>query len=238
MKIATILKDNYYIAFETLAYTLKKHCKGELPEFHIIHDGNLGSVWEVGEMGFKIFRYDANVLAPPIDAPEVAPRISWNWNKLKSFCLPEGKYVYMDADMICMSPWEELEQYDDFAICEDSLPHTYNAGLFVFDASLDSYRSLLDLIEVMKKEGQKFKNAEQSVLAHWLERGLHPFTILPRKFNMFNKDFTRRPEKWDPKEAVFIHYLGPVKPWDSDVYWGPDRIWKDIRREYESSYVD
>jgi hypothetical protein len=235
LKFVTILTESYYVGFETLAYSLLRWSPPELPELWIVEDGSVKNYDSLTDMGFKINVRLTEDLAPSDWFPKVNPRIQWNWNKLKLWMLPEDKYVYIDADMLCMNPWDDIFSYPDFSIAEDQKMGSRNLGLFVFQSSPKTYNELLDLTKTLQEEGNQFKNAEQSVISHWLVRGLHPFEILPRKYNMFNKFFSRDPAQWNPKEAVFIHYLGPVKPWDSDVWWGPDKLWKDVRRDYEAS---
>jgi hypothetical protein len=236
MNFAVILKENFYIGFETLAYTIKKWGPPELPEFWVVEDGSVINYNSVTDMGYQVHIMNTEDLAPSDWFPEVSPRIQWNWNKFKLWLLPEDKYVYIDTDMIAMSPWDNIFSYPDFSVADDQASGSKNLGIFVFRSSVKTFNELVDFTETLRLEGHKFKNAEQSVISNWLARGLHPFETLPRRYNMFNKFFNRQPELWNPKDAVFIHYLGPIKPWDNDVEWGPDKIWKDVRREYVRSY--
>jgi lipopolysaccharide biosynthesis glycosyltransferase len=158
-----------------------------------------------------------------------------NYQRLRFFLLPPGEYIWMDADLLCMRDARQLISWPSISACPDqpALPKNtnINMGLFRVDASEDLFDAC---VTYAKNHSEFVALADQSIVNRVLEQ--HP-GILTRqnyRWNMSVKSkFRERKlgDLWKPDEAIFIHFMGKVHPWEGDEHWMLEKL-NDIWREY------
>lgn len=229
MNLVTLCNQEYLIGLETLLYSISKY-PNPFEKVYILtddlkFDGFLD--WPVECINVNDFQ--------PYEYPIVSTRLQWNWHKLKAWLLPDGEYTFLDADMLCKDSTLGVHGMPDFsAVLDQGHENHFNLGFFVFRPSPLKYAQLHETIELLRDTGSEFKLAEQTVLNYTLLTHNWKRYEISENWNMMNKNFYRRPDRWKPEEAVFIHYVGARKPWDTWNEIGPDALWVKERREYEN----
>jgi lipopolysaccharide biosynthesis glycosyltransferase len=240
VNVVTVCNSSDYTPLRVLAHTLAKW--GD-PTLWVLTDKSIKSFDEIELKTVSIIGKD--LLPEPVAWP-VAGRLQFAWFKLAVWLLPDNDYLYLDTDIICMKPYDEIWSYEPIAICEDfsrrmRLPPVkttgdrYNTGVFRFRPSRAIYDELIVLMREMEyQQATSLGTADQAIFSRWLES--HEPTILPEKWNMFSKNRTHYKDKWDPDSAVFIHYAGGAKPWSRYIIPTdePSNLWWDARREMEA----
>jgi hypothetical protein len=161
--------------------------------------------------------------------PDTAQHLKFNWNKLRMFLLPEGEYLFLDVDFLCMRDAQAiLDTPSISAACEkpgivghkesqQPLRNRINAGLIRFDASRWFYDKCSDVIKMSIAKNYTVGLAEQTIINTVLEMNAKDprarLRHLGDKWNMPAFLATRNPKLWKPDEAIFIHYTGQCKPW-------------------------
>ena len=135
------------------------------------------------------------------------------------FDLPDG-YFYAVMDCFCERNWRNSPQYQ-IGYCQQSpekvqwpeeklgpKPALYfNAGMFVFEPSLSTYRDLLESV----KTTPPTLFAEQDFLNMFFRDIYKP---IPTEYNLILAMLWRHPENFDLKKVKVVHYCADgSKPW-------------------------
>jgi hypothetical protein len=234
MKLVSLLTPSYWPGLKALAHSLGGRGNVRRLDWIVATEKPAPPEWGdwLHGCGFRMVNVLLSELEPlPAPLPRTEPQFEFNWNKLRLFGLPAGEYIFLDADMLCMKDASEMLAMPSISAVGRTpggawISNGINAGFIRFDAS----RWLLDecLCVLRMNAGQMMSMAEQAVINIVL--AVHPelWHNLPSRWNMPTKALPARLE-----EAVFLHFIGMVKPWNQeDDERG--KIWRDYRhREYE-----
>ncbi|KAL8224819.1 hypothetical protein R6Q57_017376 [Mikania cordata] len=134
------------------------------------------------------------------------------------FDLPEG-YLYAVMDCFCEKTWSHTPQYK-IGYCQQSPEKVqwpvemgpkpslfFNAGMFVFEPSINTYHHLLNTLRVTPPT----PFAEQDLLNMYFKEIYKP---LPLIYNLVLAMLWRHPENVDLEQVKVVHYCAAgSKPW-------------------------
>jgi hypothetical protein len=241
MQLVSYLTPNFWPGLKVLAHSLahKGNIKGL--DWIVMTEERAPDEWRdwFGYCGFNMI----DLLFSQVgELPKKFPRgrkwLEFNWNKLRIFLLPEGEYVFLDADFLCMRDATELLTMPSISAAWDKPggghKNCINAGLIRFDASRELFDSCAKAIALSVEAGVGVGLAEQTILNYVFCRNPKLLRrILKDEWNMPAFLATRDPGLWRPEKAKFIHYTGQTKPWMDGVSHGglgPQKIWTDYAR--------
>ncbi|KAI7757124.1 hypothetical protein M8C21_029477, partial [Ambrosia artemisiifolia] len=134
------------------------------------------------------------------------------------FDLPDG-YFYAVMDCFCEKTWSHTPQYK-IGYCQQSPervrwpkdmglkpPLYFNAGMFVFEPSIDTYHDLLNTLRVTTPTSF----AEQDFLNLYFKDVYKPIPLI---YNLVLAMLWRHPENVDLEQVKVVHYCAAgSKPW-------------------------
>lgn len=169
--------------------------------------------------------------------------------KLGIFALPEtlGTCVYLDSDMICLNPVNDLESMSPISAVYDHLqlsgdpsplpagqPPEYNTGVLVFTPSRKIFEELSETYQ--RRHGERSHKGDQDVFFFWSQdKSVHP---LGSEWNFSKRHQDAVGAGWVRRRLPcirFLHFVG-AKPWTSNShittfrechYGWMEKIWWD-----------
>jgi hypothetical protein len=243
MKLVSYLTSGFIPGLEVLAHSLSHRGNMSGIEWLIItEDGELpGSVlkkfWLWGFIPTVLKMDEIGKDKWPDKWPDTRAHLYFNYNKLRILLLPPGEYFYLDTDLLCMNDAREMISMPSISGCKDQ-PHLNMSHLNLGVIRIDSNEALFDecvrVAEELGKGDKMIPLAEQTVLNIILNA--HPQSVnwLPVKWNLPTNMVVKAPKLWRPNEAIFIHYMGEVKPWMGDAHWvmeKPNNIWRNYKND-------
>jgi hypothetical protein len=238
MQLVSYLTPSFWPGLKVLAHSLAHRGNIKGLDWIVMTDERAPDEWRdwFGYCGFNMIDLlFSQVGELPKKFPRTRSWLEFNWNKLRCFLLPEGEYVFLDADLLCMRDATELLIMPSISAAWDKPGGGHkdciNAGLIRFDASPELFDRCAKAIALSVEAKVGVGLAEQTILNYVLCRN-HGLLqrVLKDEWNMPAFLATRRPELWRPEKARFIHYTGQTKPWMDGVSQGgkgPQKIWTD-----------
>lgn len=263
MKLVSHLSPDFIPGLEVLAHSLSHKGQVSGVEWLLMTDdgelpgATLKKLWVWGFIP-TVLKMDEVGKDKWIESwPNTRGHLWYSYNKLRTLLLPPGEYFYLDTDLLCMNDAREFVSLPSIAGAPDQpqrrVNQYINLGVWRVDASEDLFDECVKEAHVMMSEklirdydvdGNPTSAwyapalvapcADQSVLNRVLMKYPGSIHWLPLKWNMPTNMVTKAPELWAPDEAIFVHFMGQVKPWQGDGHWifeKPNDIW----REYERS---
>jgi len=214
MKLVSLVNPEYWIALETLAWSLSRNGKIEGLEWIVIWDGPAVDGWYEW-MRFCGFypRYlsvdDFSISVPEFPVPK-GSHVQPARNKLLVWLLPpDDIYVLLDVDMVCKQNARELLTLKPTCAHKRPGVNDFCSGMLVIEPSSDAFNEMINDI-IPNQESWKF--ADQEIINIYYNR--HGWKRIPWKWNLSHYE-ERRQFHWHKlfKEAIFVHYHGSKKPW-------------------------
>jgi len=173
--------------------------------------------------------------------PDTKARLYQNYNRLRFLLLPPGEYTWLDVDLLCMRDARELVSLPSISAAFDQpqLPddprynRKFNIGMMRLDASEDMFDLCVEWVK-HHPEHSYVSLAEQSILNFVVQEHPEMMNWLDINWNMATNMLMKDIDKWKPDEAIFLHFMGDVKPWEGDGHWilkPAYDIWRSYREE-------
>lgn len=245
MKLVSHLSPDFIPGLEVLAHSLA-------------HNGNVGGLeWLLltdngeipGDTLSKLWRWGWYPTVLKMDEvgkdkwiddwPDTVGHLYYSYNKLRVLLLPPGEYFYLDTDLLCMNDAREMLGMPHISAAPDQPQRKVNAqinlGVLRIDADEDLFDEIVrDARNFHVSTAQGFKRwapcADQTVLNRTVSKYPGLINYLPVKWNLPTNMIFKDKELWRPEEAVFIHFMGQVKPWHGDGHWvmeKPNDLWRN-----------
>ena len=248
MKLVSYLTEDFWPGLRVLAHSLK--FKGGITGLDWIimtESGVVPDEWYewFARCGFSLISKafsDVGKGAWPKKLPDTLERLAGNWNKLRILLLPEDAYIWLDTDMVCVNPATDLLYTTSVSAVREQ-PHQdkhygYNLGLIRIDPDAELFETC---VKLMKLPGV-WALAEQDLLNAAMRERETYVTELDYRFNMPNYLIMRRPEMWKPDQAIFVHFMGDIKPWQPCAAYDEPidgttftrilrKLWRDYAKE-------
>ena len=118
MKLTTFLTKDYFISLQTLAYSLYEYGNVSGLDWHLIWGSEPHPAYDkiLGKFGFNVINHTIDSFkskVPDIVGTNINLMIAKN--KLLAFLLPEGRYTYIDCDMVCKRDARGLLDFKPFS---------------------------------------------------------------------------------------------------------------------------
>lgn len=156
--------------------------------------------------------------------------------KLRIWDLPESRVVYLDADTLPLQSLSELFNIplatEEVAASPDiGWPDIFNSGVLVANPNKETFSNLSKLAEV---KGSSFDGSDQGLLNEYFE---NKWVRLPFLYNVTaSVSYQYRPAFEKYKEGIKVfHFIGEVKPWNSEATDVMTTKWKDAAAKINSS---
>jgi len=232
MKLVSVLKPNYWIALQTLAWSL--HVNGNLDKliWIIIWDGTppAGSKDFIARCGFRPVFIPIKEMGRPSITNIGRPEDSWaKWlhNKFLIWRLPPDDYLYLDADLMCLDSARGISRHTPFSVVRERPEEPdrldFNTGFMLirpepgFERELVEYYNTQDTVKTYRLGDQGLLNA------FMLQEYENDIKYLSPKWNTLSI-YARTSI---PPGTKFVHLVGP-KPWVDFRGTLPHTLWQEL----------
>lgn len=208
MKLVSLFSPDYAVALKTLAYSLSEYGKVTGLDWVLICSDAPRYIKElVKPFGFNpVIRMISDFPKMP-EFPNAKEHVRLTNNKLLFWLLEPGLYTSLDLDMYCKKDAREMLDFEHFSAERRPGADGFCAGLQTLQASERTYS------EILQCYNEGFRLPDQDIVNAYFENRPE-LKILPWKWNTSRKEEYRQPNgKQLIKDAIFIHFHGPVKPW-------------------------
>ena len=226
MKLVSYISPNFWPGLKVLAHSLAH--KGNISgvPWIVMTDEPAPKEWGdwLGFCGFDMIdvRF-SQVGTLPAELPGTADHLKFNFNKLRMFLLPDGEYIYLDVDFLCLRDAGALLTTPSLTAANERPGISngmINAGLIRFDggpAGEWMFSKCMHAIDMTVLAGLRLGLAEQTIINTVIMRNRKApearVHLLGDEWNMPAFLATRNPKLWRPDRAIFVHYTGQSKPW-------------------------
>lgn len=250
MKLVTLTNDGYASGTAILLESIKRNGKLKTPEFTVVTLEPLSAenktllaatevpITYIDGRTLPKFQIDTCLLMQQRRIP--------NLTKLSMFCLPQGKYCFIDSDVMCLRDISDMDKFSHFSAAPqigmmgpesiNGRP-SFNSGVFVFEADKDMFD---EMQRWWKKNVRRLVLSDQEIFNRFM------YDVFPDEVHLMGLEYNtlmglrlRHKYLWMQFEkTIKLMHFTSMKPWKQNPRDRNNtehhKMWYDMLKEVKA----